>query len=55
MGSEYVGAFIDVFHDDDWKNSQLYQNYIRQFKDIGVDLVFYRIRLAFPLPVCNSH
>lgn len=32
--------FEVMFHGDDWKNSQLYQNYIRQFKDIGVDLVF---------------
>lgn len=32
--------FNVVFHGDDWKNSNMYDRYIDQFKKVGVDVVF---------------
>lgn len=32
--------FNVVFHGDDWKNSNMYDGYIDQFKKVGVDVVF---------------
>ena len=32
--------FNVVFHGDDWKNSNMYDSYIDQFKKVGVDVVF---------------
>lgn len=32
--------FNVVFHGDDWKNSNMYNRYIDQFKKVGVDVVF---------------
>lgn len=32
--------FEVMFHGDDWKESRLYQDYIKQFKELNVDLVF---------------
>lgn len=32
--------FDAMFHGDDWKNSALYDDYQKAFKEIGVDLVF---------------
>ncbi len=29
-----------LFHGDDWKNSDMYNKYIEEFKDTGVDFVF---------------
>ncbi len=29
-----------LFHGDDWKNSDMYNKYIEEFKDTGVELVF---------------
>ncbi|WP_022767912.1 MULTISPECIES: adenylyltransferase/cytidyltransferase family protein [unclassified Butyrivibrio] len=29
-----------LFHGDDWKNSAMYNKYIEEFKDTGVELVF---------------
>ena len=29
-----------LFHGDDWKNSTMYNKYIEEFKDTGVELVF---------------
>lgn len=32
--------FDAMFHGDDWKNSDLYNRYIEQFQQVGVDVVF---------------
>lgn len=32
--------FDVMFHGSDWKNSALYDEYIRNFKEVGVDVVF---------------
>lgn len=32
--------FDVLFHGDDWKNSEIYNNYTVQFRELGVDLVF---------------
>lgn len=32
--------FNALFHGDDWKNSEMYNNLISQFKEVGVDVVF---------------
>lgn len=32
--------FNAIFHGDDWKNSDIYNDYIKQFKEVGVDVVF---------------
>ena len=32
--------FDVIFHGDDWKNSNMYDRYIDQFKKVGVDVVF---------------
>jgi glycerol-3-phosphate cytidylyltransferase len=32
--------FDALFHGDDWKNTTLYDNYIDQFRQVGVDVVF---------------
>ncbi|MBR2570799.1 MAG: adenylyltransferase/cytidyltransferase family protein [Clostridia bacterium] len=32
--------FDAMFHGDDWKNSDLYNRYIEQFRQVGVDVVF---------------
>ena len=32
--------FEALFHGDDWKGSSLYDKYMEEFKDTGVDLVF---------------
>lgn len=32
--------FDAVFHGDDWKNSAMYDKYIAQFSQVGVDVVF---------------
>lgn len=32
--------FNVLFHGDDWKGSEMYQNYTEEFKGTGVDLVF---------------
>ena len=32
--------FNALFHGDDWKNSDMYNNLINQFKEVGVDVVF---------------
>ena len=41
---EIVGAikYVDevVFHGSDWQNSEMYNNIIREFESVGVDVVF---------------
>lgn len=32
--------FDAVFHGDDWKNSEMYENYIKEFSKVNVDVVF---------------
>lgn len=32
--------FDAMFHGDEWKNSTLYNNYIDEFSNIGVDVIF---------------
>ena len=32
--------FDVMFHGDDWKGTDLYQGYIEQFKQVGVDVIF---------------
>ena len=32
--------FDAMFHGDDWKNSTMYDEYEKQFADVGVTLVF---------------
>lgn len=32
--------FNALFHGDDWKGSSMYENYEKQFNQVGVDLVF---------------
>lgn len=32
--------FNALFHGDDWKNSELFNNYIKQFNNVNVDVVF---------------
>jgi glycerol-3-phosphate cytidylyltransferase len=32
--------FEVVFHGDDWKNTNMYNKYIDQFKEVGVEVVF---------------
>lgn len=33
-------GFDAMFHGDDWKNSEMYENYRRQFELVNVDIVF---------------
>jgi glycerol-3-phosphate cytidylyltransferase len=33
--------FDVIFHGDDWKNTEIYNNYIQEFKKIGVSIVFF--------------
>ena len=33
--------FDVLFHGDDWKNTALYDKYIADFKQVGVDVVFF--------------
>ena len=33
-------GFDAIFHGDDWKNSEMYENYRRQFEHVDVDIVF---------------
>lgn len=32
--------FDAMFHGDEWKNSSLYNSYIEEFAEVGVDIVF---------------
>ena len=32
--------FDVMFHGDDWKNSKLYDDYQKKFKEVGVEIVF---------------
>ena len=32
--------FDALFHGDDWKNTDMYDKYVSQFSDVGVDVVF---------------
>ena len=32
--------FDAIFHGDDWKNSEMYENYRKQFEQVNVDIVF---------------
>lgn len=32
--------FNVIFHGDEWKNSTLYNNYMKEFAKVGVDIVF---------------
>lgn len=32
--------FDALFHGDDWKNTDMYNKYLNQFSDVGVDVVF---------------
>ncbi len=32
--------FNAVFHGDDWKNTSMYDKYIEEFSEVGVDMVF---------------
>lgn len=32
--------FNALFHGDDWKNTKMYDDIIKQFKEVGVDVVF---------------
>ena len=33
--------FDVMFHGDDWKNSSMWQKYEKQFKEVGVDIVYF--------------
>jgi len=33
-------GFDVMFHGDDWKNSEMYENYKKQFSAVNVDIVF---------------
>ncbi len=32
--------FDVMFHGDDWKNSKLYEDYQKKFKEVGVEIIF---------------
>lgn len=33
--------FDVMFHGDDWKNSEMWKEYEKQFKELGVDIVYF--------------